>query len=335
MEPRRPVSPSRARGTAGEGVLVMGELLCDLFPPAPGTPLASAASLTPHLGGAPANVAVQVARLGVRAGLIGAVGTDPLGTRLRDELAREGVDTRGVRRAAGFRTGVTLVEVASDGERTFFPLVERRADLALSPDDVRSSQVRSFAAVHTGTVGLRAAGPRAAHRALMTAAHAAGVLVSLDVNLRWGMYPSRDALLLRARAALRRAHLVKATAEEARALLALSPRTGHRALAERLLARGPRLVLLTLDADGALLATRAQQVRVAAPVVDVVDATGAGDAFLGAALAWLVTHDVSAAMLDTLDARALAALGELACRAGSACCTGLGATRAMIRGTVR
>jgi fructokinase len=338
------VKPKRSPQRPRSGVLVLGEVLCDLFPPAPGVSFVDAAALVPLLGGAPANVAVQLARQGVRTGLVTAVGTDPLGARLLAELRREGVDVSRAHRRPGFRTGVTLVEVDADGERRFFPLVDRRADLALGPEDIDVRFVSSFAAVHTGTVGLRGPTARAAHRALVEAARREGLLISLDVNLRPGMYATRGDLLRRARAALSRAHVVKATREEARLLLD-APRLGAPALAERLLAAGPRLAMITLDADGALLARRGARARIAAPAVDVVDATGAGDAFVGAALATLVPLLSDEARprpnppqrlnpleaLDALTEGHLAAIGRAACRAGSLACTALGATTAMPR----
>ncbi|MBL8955885.1 MAG: carbohydrate kinase [Myxococcaceae bacterium] len=310
------------------GVLVLGEVLCDLFPPKSGVPFVKAASLVPRLGGAPANVAVQVARMGVRSGLVSALGTDPLGDRMLAELKGEGVEVGHVQRRASHRTGVTLVEVDGDGERRFYPLVERRSDLSLCEADVVPAYVRSFAVVHTGTVTLRAASSRAAQQRFVSEARAAGRLVSLDVNLRWGMYATRDELLRRARAALKTADVVKATREEALALLGASARVSNAKLVERLLAAGPRLVFLTLDAAGAVVANGRASLSVPSPKVKVVDATGAGDAFLGVALAKLAELRATP---EAVDAGALAELGHAACRAGAACCTALGATTAMPR----
>lgn len=314
------------------GVLVLGEVLCDLFPPRPGISFSSAGELVPLLGGAPANVAVQCARLGARTALVSAVGADPLGARLVKELAAEGIDASRVAQRKGWRTGVTLVEVDLDGERRFYPLADRRADLSLAPSDVDIAFLRTFAAVHTGTVGLREASPRAAHKKLVDAAHKAGVLVSLDVNLRWGMYRTREDLLRRAKAAIKRAHVVKATADEARALLGVNARVAAPSLAQRffdvLCGKDAELIMITLDAGGALLATRTNVVSVVAPRVAVVDATGAGDAFVGAALAHIVTMPTRPRDFD--DAQ-LTELGAFACAAGSAACTALGATTAMPR----
>ncbi|OGQ26850.1 MAG: hypothetical protein A2138_13680, partial [Deltaproteobacteria bacterium RBG_16_71_12] len=242
----------------------------------------------------------------------------------------EGVDVRAVRTRAERRTGVTLVEVGADGERRFWPFREHSADLSIGPADVDPRVLRGAALVHTGTVSMRMPASRAATKQLVAAARARGVIVSLDVNLRWGMFPSRTLLLRVARAALRAADVVKATREEARVLLD-APRAQDQELAERLLARGPQLVAITADAEGALIATASAAVHVAAPAATVVDATGAGDAFVGATLAALCRAGVTRAALAVLDAGALHALGRAGCAAGAAAVTELGATTAMAR----
>jgi len=75
-------------------VVSMGELLVEFVATAPNTPLADAPGFIKAPGGAPANVAVGLQRLGLRARFVGKVGDDPFGVYLRDSLAREGVDTR-------------------------------------------------------------------------------------------------------------------------------------------------------------------------------------------------------------------------------------------------
>lgn len=302
----------------------------DLFAREAGIRLADADVLVPRLGGAPANVAVQLARLGVPVRFLSAVGTDPFGERALRELAAEGVDVRGVRQRSDRRTGVTLVEVDRHAERRFFPFRENSADLSYGPADLDARALTGAFAVHTGTVSLRLPAPRAATRKLVQRARARGALVSLDVNLRFGMFPSRALLLREARAALGRADLVKSTREEAQALLN-APAALDEELAQGLLKRGPRLVMITADAEGALLATERVSVHVGAPKVHAVDATGAGDAFVGASLATLRQLGATRADLAELDAASLREVGRAGCLAGSVTVTALGATTAMPR----
>jgi fructokinase len=331
---------------ARRGVVVFGEVLCDLFAHRVGEPLSTTAALVPVQGGAPANVAVQLARLGVTTTLVTAVGADPLGERVRHSLAADGVDTGCIVTRSGRRTGVTLVEVDPSGERRFFGFRENSADLSLGPADLQTPAVRRAlaraAAVHTGTVSLRSPSARRATHALQRTARAQGSVVSLDVNLRPGMFPSLPALLALARAAVRKADVVKATREEAEQVLGMAPltpragaqrRRGHDdALVDGLLALGPRLVLLTLADEGAVVARAGARALVPAPATTVVDATGAGDAFVGAVLAELVAGGVDRAGLLRLDEGELGVLGAAGCRAGSAVVAALGATTAMVRG---
>jgi hypothetical protein len=113
---QRRLAPSVARLPGW--LVVLGEVLCGLFAPRPGLPLKEAPHLVPHFGGAPANVAVQAARLGARVELIGAVGDDPMGAAMLVRLAREGVLTGHVLRLPGklrprmFQSQASMLELA-------------------------------------------------------------------------------------------------------------------------------------------------------------------------------------------------------------------------------
>ena len=313
-------------------VVVVGELLCDLLPPAPGITLAEAPHLVPCPGGAPANVAVQIARLGGAVQLVTAIGDDPLGARVLDQLATGGVDVTHVVQKRGLRTGLTLIEVTDEGQRSFHPWRENAADQAMREDEIPTDHIRAAAAVHTGTVTLRTAAGRRATRAATDAATTADVAVSLDVNLRHRMFPSVAMLARLARGAVRRADVVKATLEELSTLYGAEPTQDVEAAAQTLLRKGPALAMVTMDADGALLATRKHQVHVAAPQVQLVDATGAGDAFCGAALRWLQRSmgRVRREQLETLGEADIMRLGVAACAAGAAAVTKMGATAGML-----
>ncbi len=328
--------PTATMGEATQ-VLVFGEVLCDLFSARPGLPIAETEALRPLLGGAPANVAVQVARLGHRVALVSGVGADPFGQRLTRLLRAEGVLTDSVFTVPGRRTGATLVEVDADGERRFFGFREASADLALSAEDVDTAGVRrhlrTARIVHCGTVSMRSDSARGATRAIMAGAAARGAIRSVDVNLRPGMYPDQQTMLDRALEILGCADVVKATVDEA-ALLVGTRATGSkrlRALADGLLKKGPRLIFLT-DGEGTMGAFGARtQALLPALKARAVDATGAGDAFVGAVLAGLVADGVGVADVAELDEGKLTSLLRRGRRAGAAAVRAVGATTAMIR----
>jgi fructokinase len=319
----------------GVSVVVCGEVLCDLFAPRPGISLADASYLVPRLGGAPANVAVQLARLGTPTALVSGVGADPFGERVRRVLDAEGVDLRALRTVAGKRTGATLVDVDAEGERRFFGFREASADLALTVDDVDRPDVRAMIrtarVMHSGTVSLRTDNARAATRFVQDAARRAKAIISVDVNLRPGMYPDRAMLLERASEAVVAADVVKATREEAALVLGRRASVSLARLAEGLLGRGPRVVMLTDGGHPMVIANERHVVERPALSVRMVDATGAGDAFCGAALAAMLKASMSVDDLSFLDENALGRILESGRYAGAAAVTRVGATTAMVR----
>jgi fructokinase len=308
-------------------VLVIGEVLCDLFSGRPGEPLAQTRHFAPHLGGAPANLAVQLAHAQVPVRLVSRVGSDPLGTRLRALLERHGVDVSSVSVDRDRRTGLTLVELDQHGERTFFGWRDNAADLSLSRSDVDralSSGQPPWGVAH-GTVSLRAPSSRAAVAHAVAHVKRTGGLVCLDVNLRFGMFKRREELLRRAHGAIKRSHVVKLSDEEATVLVGPGSTTQQ---VRRLLTSGPRLILLSRGANGATLANDNHLVEVRSPRVHAVDATGAGDAFFGAALAALYPLVKGPADIGTLTAAQLNAVATAACQAGARAVRHVGASRA-------
>jgi fructokinase len=255
--------------------------------------------------------------------------------RLRDQLAAEGVDISALQLRNERRTGVTLVEVDADGERRFFGFRENSADLATTVADVRRPVVKRLvtaaAIMHSGTVSLASDSARAATVELQALARTAGALVSVDVNLRPGMYASAELLLQRATEAVASADIVKATIDEAMFLLGTKRRPTPRRAADAFLARGPSLVLLTDGDKPMCAATKSAQVELDALPTKMVDATGAGDAFMGAALAALFALDVNVDGVSALSTPELLRILREARRAGAAAVTGLGATTKMVR----
>jgi fructokinase len=309
---------------------VMGETLCDVYASSSLT-LAASEQWTPRAGGAPANVATQLARLGVSTSLISALGQDPVGDRLWLQLQQEGIDTTHVMRTAS-RTGLTLVEVDEAGERRFFGWRARAADEELTAQHVRHALAHAQPALmHVGTVTLRAAAVRAATQAAITAAKKHGAWISVDVNLRPGMWTKANDMIRQAMRAVSKADVVKATDDEARQLLGASARVGPAGLARALLDHGPSMVWLTLGAQGCMVATRKHRLTVPSPTVNVVDATGAGDAFVGGAWAAMLQQRIHPHEATAEQLLAIATAGN---RCGAAATTARGATTAMLRGLV-
>ncbi len=236
---------STARSPARPAVVV-GEILCDLFTPERGVLLAEAPVLVPHVGGAPANVAIALGWHGHAVEMVSALGGDALSSRMRRILEDHGVGLDHVETKAGELVGLLLIAVDSDGERHFHPYREGTADLMMTPESLPQALIEGAALLHAGTVTLREEPVRGTTRRAIALAREAGVPVSIDVNLRPKLFSDPGLMLDLAREATRGADILKASRDEA--VMMLGPGTIDR-LVDDLHAMGPALVLLT-DGDG-------------------------------------------------------------------------------------
>ncbi len=269
--------------------------------PAPGSD--RPAAIRSRGGGAGANVAAHLARLGMPVTQVGCIGDDAAGAGLTAELRAAGVDLA-LRTVPGAATGTIVSLVEPGGQRSM--LADRGANLALRPDDVPATVPGGH--LHLSGYTLLDDGPRAAGLAALAAAAAAGCTVSLDPAstgplIRYGV----DRWLADTAAAT----LLLPNADEARLLTGCS----DVADAARTLAGRHRVVAVSLGADGALWASGDVLVHRPAHPTEVVDTTGAGDAFAAGLLsAWLPSPDGDPARI--LDA-GLAEAAEIVRRPGA------------------
>ena len=281
-------------------VLTVGEALVDLICEHPVRDLAQVDAFVPHFGGATANVAVNVMRAGGDAELLGGAGDDWWGRWLLEALEREGVGTGGFSLDAGARTPLAFAVVDEAGDASYaFYGDSLGAGVARAGARVDAAVERAGGLFFGGNT-LVDAEERAVTMRALELAHARGVPVCFDPNLRLNRWTSEADALELARACVRRAFLVKANRDEARLL------TGKRdpaAGAEALAAQGPALAVVTLGADGALV-RGAQSLEVGGAPARVRSTVGAGDSFMGVLLAHLDrggwAPDLSAALPEAV-----------------------------------
>lgn len=264
--------------------LALGELLVDFVPDRNGVPLAEAERFVRAAGGAPANVAVGLARLGVRSGFLGKVGEDPFGRFLEGVLRDNGVDVRGLRFDEEARTALAFVSLTEDGDRDFLFYRHPSADMRHRPDEIDPELVAGAKLLHHGSISLITEPARSATLRAVELARAAGRLVSYDPNLRLPLWESEAAARAGILAAWEGAQVIKISDDE------LAFLTGSR---EREAARGLwhdelRLLVVTRGEAGVDWYGAEDDGRVAGFSVETVDTTGAGDAFVAALLAALV-----------------------------------------------
>ncbi len=285
-------------------VLCFGEALIDFVPLQKGQRLADVDTFARVPGGAPANVAVAVARLGGRALFAGQVGRDGFGDCIRTALQAGGVDTRWLRQTPAARTALAFVSLSATGERDFAFYRDPSADMLFPANAVQPEWFEGHGIFHFGTLSLTHPESRAATERAVALARRSGWLVSFDPNARLDLWPSPQAFVAATLAMLPSCDIVK-VAEEELTLLQIS--TGA------LLERGPRALLLTCAERGARLVTAAG-LEADAPglAVPVVDTTGAGDAFAGAMLFELSRKEITPETLDAALADEASVRGWLA-----------------------
>lgn len=237
-------------------------------------------------GGAPANVAVGVARLEGNSAFIGRVGADPFGKFMSSVLQKEHVDVSHLYFDATHHTSTVLVDLDDQGERSFTFLVQPSADLMLHTDDLPAFSAGEW--LHFCSIALLQEPSRSASFAAIDKIHQAGGLFSFDPNIRLDLWSDEQTLKVQLHRVLQHTDMVKLSVEE------LTFLTGSSDIEEgvrQLQATFPiQLILITLGADGVFAAYRNEQWLQPTVSVQVVDTTGAGDAFVSGMLAGLAAH---------------------------------------------
>lgn len=254
-------------------VLAVGEAMVDLISVEQVESLAEAHAFEAHVGGQAANLAANVARLGGRSAVLGRVGDDGLGQTVRRGLAAAGVDTTLL---AGHPEAPTTVSLVARTSGTPDFIVLRGADRLLDHGDLEQARPPARL-VHTSAFALSREPARGAVLRMLEAAHAEGTRVSLDPNYHPSVWPPGEEHLDVLEQAFRTVDVTKPSLDDCERLFGRAEPEEH---LERFLAWGARLVVLTLGRDGALVGRPDAPGRsVPAEAVDVVDVTGAGDAF--------------------------------------------------------
>ncbi len=299
--------------TAETDVVCAGILVADIFvPPLPRLPEAGELLATDDFlldtGGCAANTAASLRKLGVSASVVGKVGSDDFGTFVLDNLAAKGLDTTGVARSANFGTSKTVILPVKGQDRRYLHTFGANADFRA--EDIPPVLLDRARVFYLGGYLVLPALEQAALSALFRRARAGGARTVLDVVVPAGGAGWSLSVLEQV---LPHTDLFLPNREEAQLL------TGERdpaRQAERLLAAGCDRVVITQGADGALYADRHDQFFTPAFPVEVVDGSGAGDAFAAGVIVGLLEGWDARRMLRFASAVGASACTQLGCTAG-------------------
>ena len=260
-------------------VWVLGDAVIDLLPESEGR-------LLQCPGGAPANVAVGIARLGGNSAFIGRVGEDPFGKFLQNTLKKEQVSTDYMHLDAEQRTSTVVVGLDEEGERSFTFMVKPSADLFLVNKDLPGFQAEEW--LHCCSIALSREPSRTTTLEAMARIRRAGGKVCFDPNIREDFWPNEQTLRDTLAQALTLADVIKLSEDELQFIS--GSHQLEQGIARVVEAYQPELLVITRGKEGVTAFYQGNlSYHEAKPVVSV-DTTGAGDAFVAGLLYGLSTR---------------------------------------------
>jgi sugar/nucleoside kinase (ribokinase family) len=281
--------------TANEGarIVCLGEALVDFVCERPVGSLGEANAFVPRQGGSLANIAVAAARFSDRVEMIGGAGDDEWGRWLRDRIASAGVGVERFALQQGCATSHAFVAVDADGEPSFAFYGDPQRPSAQAGDHLESALAGEPGVLVVGSDSLLGADERTVTMHAVALARERSWAVLCDPNLRPDRWDSDAEMVAAIAALIAGADVVKLNEGEA---LKLSGMASTEAAGEWLLELGPRAAIITRSEHGAIVLTPRAAMPTTVEQVQVVDATGAGDAVCGVVAAgmarWLPLEDV-------------------------------------------
>lgn len=269
---------------------VIGEALIDFIPEAKGKRLKDVGSFKKVAGGAPANVAAAVTRLGGRAKIVTQLGEDAFGDFIKETLANCGVETDDIHTTKEGDTGLAFVSLADDGNRDFKFYRRTCADKMLHPSMVNEETLRECGILHFCSVDLIESPMKYTHKKLIELALDQNMLISFDPNVRLSLWDDPDSLRNTIHEFIPYAHILKLSDEE---LEFITGETSLEQALPQLFTGNVQCLIYTRGKDGAVIYHKGQQCgEVEGHSIEAVDTTGAGDSFIGAFLYKLLEDHV-------------------------------------------
>ncbi|MEZ4458846.1 MAG: carbohydrate kinase [bacterium] len=321
-------------------VLSYGEALVDFLPNQGGKLLRDVDTFHKTSGGAPANMAIGLARLGRSVGLMGAVGQDEFGWFLRNHLESEGVDVSGVYMTDEAKTGITFVSLDANGERSFMFFRQPSADTMFKPEDINVETIEHCSIFIAGSNLLVTPEVREATFTALDHARNFGKFIIIDPNIRLHLWENHDFARSLIQRLLSYADVVKLNDDEMEFLGASADAATF--YHEELEPAGVKALIATRAERGAEVFCGPVHSTALAPKLKVVDTTGAGDGFVAGFVAGLCLEheqhgptqaDSLRKLISTWDQNAWRRILNLGCWVGSTVCTQFGATTALPKST--
>lgn len=265
-------------------VIAIGELLIDIIADSPGIPLEEQTTFRRFAGGAPANFAVGVRRLGLSSGVITKVGEDFFGKFLLNTLKNEKVDISQIKTTKEYKTALAFVGLDENRSPSFSFYRSPCADIMLTKEEIDENYFKSAKLLMCGTVSMADEPARSAIFKAIELAKKNGLKIACDPNLREDLWHFKDP----------KEHIFKILKDIDIFLPSISEAEfitgvkGEKAF-EAILDLGPSIVSVTHGAEGSTILTKDEKFSAPSFKVEVVDTTGAGDAYAAGLVVGLLT----------------------------------------------
>lgn len=270
-------------------VLTVGELLVDMIS-AEYDDKHEGSSYHKYFGGSPSNIAMNTTRLGLRSLVSAAVGNDAFGNYLVNKLQDAGIDTHGVQRV----DGSTSMVVINKSRSTPTPIFYRDADYQLAYTSLLEELVTQSKIVHFSCWPISKEPARQTIEQVLKVAKQHNVLIGFDPNYHPLVWQKGEDAVSYIESVISNVDIVKPSEDDAERLFGKDTPENH---VKRFVELGAKLVVMTLGKDGALVSNGSDTVRFDATAEEIVDTTGAGDAFWSGFYAGLVKgHSVHKAL---------------------------------------
>lgn len=259
-------------------VACFGEILWDFYEAVPKDKEAISRSFKREIGGATANVAVTLARLGLKASVVGGIGDEKLGQALETQLTEEGVNVSHLIRVKA-PTGIAFITHNATGDASYIPYRNGSAELKVTPGDIKPAMARAAYVVVSTTSMMPSL--RAATEAFLDAAAKEKAIVVVDLNVRAHLWSDAEEMQKGVKDLVQRGALIKASERD------LNQLAGKRGLSWLDENAKHATWILTRGENGAACVGAHGQVNAPTKRVRCIDRSGAGDAFVGGVLAVL------------------------------------------------
>lgn len=292
-------------------VLTIGEALIDFIPEEKGASLKDVSKFIKFPGGAPANVAATISKLGGESAFIGKLGNDGFGDFIVENLKNVNVNTDYILRTDNANTALAFVVLKDDGDREFSFYRKPSADMLLDKSEIKEDWFNKGDILHFSSVDLIEAPVKYAHIRAIEIAKEKECVVSFDPNVREPLWDDLKECKRTILEFIPKADILKISTDE---IEFITGKDNERESIDSFFVGDVKIVILTRGKDGATIFTKDKEVNISGIEIKAVDTTGAGDSFIGAFLYSIINKEID---ISNISYNLLKVVGDFSNKVGA------------------